>query len=88
MVKKTKEQNGWKFLVCFKIVLSVPGQEVKCSKKAVGVFKTSPSSLSYRLRLGQERLPELYKLEQIKLKYVVVVQNIFNHFNMRAECNS
>lgn len=35
MVKK--KRNGWKILV-FEIVLSVCGQEVKCSKKAVGVF--------------------------------------------------
>lgn len=26
--------------LCFYIVLSVPGQEVKCSKKAVRVFQT------------------------------------------------
>lgn len=53
----------------FKIVLSVPGQEVKCSKKAVRLLKNRQTktkaspSLSYCLGLGQERLPKLYELQ-------------------------
>lgn len=62
-----------------KIVLSVAGQEVKCSKKAVGVFEKSLSSLSYCLCLRQERLPELYKLQYNKEnKYPVAVQTVTN----------
>lgn len=37
LIKKTRE-NGRKFLLCFKMVLSTPGEEVKVFKKAVGVF--------------------------------------------------
>lgn len=37
LIEKTRE-NGRKFLLCFKMVLSTPGEEVKVFKKAVGVF--------------------------------------------------
>lgn len=37
LIENTRE-NGRKFLLCFKTVLSTPGEEVKVFKKAVGVF--------------------------------------------------
>lgn len=81
VIKKTKEKkNGRKFLVCFKIVLSVPAYRGKVFKKAVGVFKESPSSSSYRFRLRQECLPKLYELEnnQSEKKTKRLLKHFFN----------